>query len=187
MTCFNTCSAQSSTTNSVSFLRWAVYLTYGNTVTLHACLPRASETHFLWSMASDQEKRKTSEALLITLTWKYQNCVTQDMTKVTWIRRFFSHSVNFPLSFHLSILALSSSATCACHLSIISSMPLSPCNWSPFPSCLNQFPFLLWSLYLLLLPLSFVLNTIILSLQNVAFLFTIPDGLTYITYFTVTL
>lgn len=168
--------------------------------TLSRCM-HASHVHLkhisCGPLLQTRKKERRQTALWITLTWKYQNSVTQDMTKMTRIRRFFSCSVNLSLSFHLSILALSSSASfvcllastcaCACHLSIISSMPLSPCNWSPFPSCLNQFPFLLCSLYPLLLPLSFVLNTIILSLQNVAFLFTIPDGLTYITYFTVTL
>lgn len=38
------------------------------------------------------------------------------MTKVTQIRRFFSGSVNLPLSLHLSILALSSSASFVCLL-----------------------------------------------------------------------
>lgn len=76
-------------------------------------------------------------------------------------------------------------SACACHLSIIFSMSLSLPSLVSL-SCLNPFLFLLCSLYLLL-PLSSALNAVILSLQNLALLFTIPNGLTYITYFTVTL
>lgn len=96
MSCFNTCSAQSSTTNSFSLLRWAVSLTYGNTVTLHACLPRASETHFLWSRLLFRSHWLENIKTVFHKTWQKWRAGT----------RFFSCSVNLPPSFHLSILTV---------------------------------------------------------------------------------
>lgn len=123
-------------------------------------------------------------ALCITLTRKYQIWKNQN-------GRLFSCSVNVPLSFHLSILALHVCSLCWLCLSACFWMCLSPFYhflnvsfslvWSPSVSYLNRFASLLF------FSVSFSPNTSILSLQNLALLSPIPDGLTYITYFTVTL
>lgn len=141
-------------------------------------------------------KNRCQAALWITLTGKYQNCVTQDVTKTRRIRSLFSCSVSLPLSFHLSILAL-----CLFPLLAVSVCPFLPVpvTFLSFSQCLSLSLPRLVSFTILFEPISFPsllslpppslssLNAVILSLQNLALLSTIPNGLTYITYFTVTL
>lgn len=150
-------------------------------------------------MALDHKKKKKCQSdLFITLTRKFQICVGCDVWQESGdseIRRLFSCSVNVPLSFHLSTLALTvfplgcvwlPVSECACHLSIIFSMSPSPSTGLLHrPVWILVFSFSALSISSPLL--SFSLNAIILSLQNLALALPIPDGLTYITHFIATL
>lgn len=141
-----------------------------------------------------EKKIRCHAALCITLTREYQICVTHDKWQKSESGGFSAAVWMCPcLSICLSWLYFSApSIGCVCLflplpvtlLSFSQRLSLSlSLDWSP----LNKFPLLLRCLSLSPSLSRSSFNTMILSLWNLTLLLPIPDGLTYITHFTVTL